>query len=323
MRGTEHDGEMDLLADALRVSGARGSLGTRVEAGGRWGLWLDTFPGVALHAVTAGTLWLTVPGTGPRRMEAGDAVLLPAGTEHGLANEPGVMMGACDRERADRTRAIGGVLQLGSPPTQTTLVTLHYEHDPQVSTPVLTALEGPVHVAASERTYLDDTVRLLTRELAHPQIGTTAAVNSIIDLLLIQFVRAWLTTQPVQRPSSWLGALLDPVVRDALEHIHHEPDRAWTTSTLAAAIRVSRATLSRRFPAALGQTPGAYLTAWRIDLAAARLRDTDDTVEAVATAVGYTSPHAFSRAFRRARGVAPSEFRADARAAAHSRRLSA
>ncbi|MGK3207787.1 helix-turn-helix transcriptional regulator [Amycolatopsis sp. MEPSY49] len=62
-------------------------------------------------------------------------------------------------------------------------------------------------------------------------------------------------------------------------------------------------------PAALGRTPGAYLTAWRIDLAAARLRDTDDTVEAVAAAVGYTSPHAFSRAFRRARGSAPSEFR--------------
>lgn len=308
---------MDLLADALRVSGARGSLGTRVEAGGTWGLWLDTFPGVALHVVTAGTLWLTVPGTRPRRMEAGDAVLLPAGTEHGLASEPGVMMGPCDRERADRVRVIGGVLQLGAQPTQTTLVTLHYEQDPEVSTPVLTALEGPVHVAASERAYLDDTVRLLTRELAHPQIGTTAAVNSIIDLLLLQFVRAWLTTQPVQPPSSWLGALLDPVVRDALESIHREPERAWTTATLAAAIRVSRATLSRRFPAALGQTPGAYLTAWRIDLAVARLRDTDDTVEAVAAAVGYTSPHAFSRAFRRARGIAPSEFRTDVRAAAH------
>ncbi|MFH8440693.1 AraC family transcriptional regulator [Streptomyces sp. NPDC018026] len=313
---------MDLLADALRVSGARGSLGTRVEAGETWGLWLDTFPGVALHVVTAGTLWLTVPGTRPRRMEAGDAVLLPAGTEHGLASEPGVMMGPCDRERADRARVVGGVVQLGAPPTQTTLMTLHYEQDPEISTPVITALEGSVHVAASERAYLDDTVRLLTRELAHPQIGTTAAVNSLIDLLLLQFVRAWLTTQPARPPTSWLGALRDPVVRDALECIHREPDRAWTTATLAAAIRVSRATLSRRFPAALGQTPGAYLTAWRIDLAVARLRDTDDTVEAVAAAVGYTSPHAFSRAFRRAHGLTPSEFRTDVRTAAHiGRRL--
>lgn len=311
------------MADALQVSGARGSLGTRLEAGGRWGLWLATYPGVALHVVTAGTLWLTVLGSRPRKLAVGDAVLLPAGTEHGLASEPGVMMGACDRERADRARGAGGAVQLGVQPAQTTLVTLHYAQDPGVSTPVLTALEGPLHVAATDRSFLDDTVRLLTRELANPQMGTTAALNSIIDLLLVQFVRAWLSRQPVQRPSSWLGALLDPVVRDALENIHREPARAWTTATLAAATRVSRATLSRRFPAALGQTPGAYLTAWRIDLAAARLRDTDDTVEAVAAAVGYTSPHAFSRAFRRARGLPPGEFRIDVRAAHTARRLTA
>lgn len=303
-----------MLTEALRVSGARGSLGTRIEAGGRWGLWLETFPGTALHAVSTGTTWLTVPGERPRRLDAGDVVLLPAGTEHGLASEPGVMMGACDRDSADRARAVGGVVRLGSRPTQTSLTTLHYEQDPEISTPVLTALTGPVYVAASERSYLDDTVRLLTRELAHPQVGTTAAVNSIIDLLLIQFIRAWLTTQPAQRPSSWLSALLDPIVRDALESIHREPDRAWTTATLAAAAQVSRATLSRRFPAAIGQTPGAYLTQWRIDLAAARLRDTDEPIEAVANAVGYTSPHAFSRAFRRARGLAPGEYRTSVRA---------
>lgn len=309
-----HDGGVDLLADALRVSGARGSVGTRVEAGGRWGLWLDTFPGAALHVVTCGTAWLTVPGTQPHALHVGDVVLLPPGTEHGLASEPGVMMGACDRESALRARAAGGVVTLGSAPRSTSFLTLHYEQDHAVSTPVLTSLSGPVHVAASEQSHLDDTVRLLTRELAHPQVGTTAAVDSIIDLLLVQLIRAWLTTQAVSPPRFWLGALLDPVVRDALECIHREPGRAWTTATLAAATRVSRATLSRRFPAAIGQTPGAYLTGWRIDLAAARLRDTDEPVEAVSAAVGYTSPHAFSRAFRRARGQAPGAYRTSVRA---------
>ncbi len=37
---------------------------------------------------------------------------------------------------------------------------------------------------------------------------------------------------------------------------------------------MSRATLARRFPAAIGQSPGAYLTQWRMDFAAVRLRDT-------------------------------------------------
>ncbi|MFE3460152.1 helix-turn-helix transcriptional regulator [Nocardiopsis aegyptia] len=82
---------------------------------------------------------------------------------------------------------------------------------------------------------------------------------------------------------------------------------------VAAEPAVSRATLSRRFLTAAGQAPGAYLTQWRMDLAARRLRDTDDSLEAVAHAVGYTSAHAFNRAFSRARGQSPGRFRTAAR----------
>jgi AraC-like DNA-binding protein len=201
-------------------------------------------------------------------------------------------------------------VRLGSPPVLTRLLTLHFEQDPEVSTPVMTALTAPMRVAARDNPTLEVAVRLLSTEVAHPQIGTTAAVNSIIDLLLVQFVRAWLTSRPVEPPASWLGAVVDPVVRDALTLIHRRPDHPWTAASLATDIRVSRATLSRRFPAVMGQTPMAYLTRWRMDLAALRLRDTDQPVEAVAGAVGYTSPHAFSRAFHRARGLAPREYRA-------------
>jgi transcriptional regulator GlxA family with amidase domain len=152
-------------------------------------------------------------------------------------------------------------------------------------------------------------VELLTAELAEPQIGTTAAVDSIVDLLLVQFVRAWPARHPQEQPGSWLGAMRNPVVRAALTCVHGEPERPWTTETLAAEISVSRATLSRHFRDALGQTPGAYVTQWRMDPACLRLRDTGEPVESISGAVGYGSPHAFSRAFRRARGMTPGEYR--------------
>jgi transcriptional regulator GlxA family with amidase domain len=76
---------------------------------------------------------------------------------------------------------------------------------------------------------------------------------------------------------------------------------------------VSRATLARRFPAATGQTPAAYLTQWRMDLAAVRLRDTHDSMEAVAAGVGYGSVPAFTRAFARAHGLPPGRYRSVAR----------
>lgn len=51
-----------------------------------------------------------------------------------------------------------------------------------------------------------------------------------------------------------------------------------------------------------------------MDLAAHRLRDTDDTLEQIAADVGYTSVYAFSRAFRRERSSPPGRYRTAARA---------
>lgn len=300
---------MDVLAEALRLSGARGALGVLLKAGGSWGLWLDSYPGATLHVVSRGTMWLRVPGGRSLEVRAGDAVLVPPGTDHGIAGGPGTTMGGCDRRATARALADGSALHLGSTPTQTEVLVLHYEQDPEVSTPVLTSLARPMHVTSRENTQLRRTVELLTAELAQPQIGTTAAVNSIVDLLLIQFVRVWLARHPEPQPGSWLGAMRDPVVRDALVSVHARPEHPWTTESLAAATAVSRTTLSRHFRSALGQTPGAYVTQWRMDLASVRLRDTDEPVESISGAVGYASPHAFSRAFRRARGMPPGEYR--------------
>ena len=46
-----------------------------------------------------------------------------------------------------------------------------------------------------------------------------------------------------------------------------------------------------------------------MDLAAQRLRDADEPVEAIAAAVGYSSEYAFSKAFKREFGTAPGRYR--------------
>ncbi|MGW2350193.1 helix-turn-helix domain-containing protein [Actinacidiphila glaucinigra] len=71
---------------------------------------------------------------------------------------------------------------------------------------------------------------------------------------------------------------------------------------------VSRATLDRRFAAATGESPGAYLTRWRVDFAARRLCDTQNSLDTIAAAVGYSSGCAFSQAFHRARSQPPGQF---------------
>ncbi|WP_067673511.1 AraC family transcriptional regulator [Nocardia miyunensis] len=301
---------MDLLADVLTVAGVRGALGARIEAAETWKICWPHIGRAVFYAVTAGTAWLRVPGLEAEQLMPGDVVLLPTGTEHTLGSDVETVAYSCDIATAERARAEASLLRFGEGEIRTHILGASYEYDPVVSTQVLAALPEMVHIRADNGgTCLDDTVRLLARELATPQIATAVVLNRLVDILLIQLLRVWLCREPVQEKGSWLGVLSDPLVSVAMTKLHQDPARAWTTDLLATELAVSRTTLARRFRTVAGETPGSYLTRWRMDLAAIRLRDTDDTLEVIARAVGYTSVPAFSRAFRRDRGQAPGTYR--------------
>jgi AraC-like DNA-binding protein len=302
----------------LAVSGVRGTVAARVQAGEAWGWQTARVPGAAFHAVTAGTAWLRVAGRPAVQLMPGDVVLLPTGIEHVLASDADNAVPGYDAAAEARYQRAGGIVALGSGPVRTHVLCAHYRHDPAVSTQVLGSLPEVVHIRADNGgTCLDDTVRLLAREVAHPQIATTVVLDRLVDILLVQLLRVWLAGAPPRETrGTWLGALGDPIVIGALDRLHGEPARAWTTAMLAAELAVSRSTLSRRFVDVVGQAPTAYLTRWRMDLAALRLRDTDDPLEVVARAVGYRSVYAFSRAFSRARAEPPGRYRQSARARA-------
>ncbi|MBE2319890.1 AraC family transcriptional regulator [Solirubrobacter sp. CPCC 204708] len=286
----------DVLADILAVTGVRGVLGARIDAGTDWAWHASRVDGAALHAVTHGSVWFTVGGGEPFELAAGDVILLPHGSEHTLGSDPVI--------RASSTyEAISeGIGRIGTGEVRARILCAHYEYD----TPPFQSLPDVVVLRGADE--LEDTIRLLGRELAHPRLATAVILDSLVDILLVQLLRAWLPEQP-----TWLGALRDPVVGAAVAKLHADPAREWTTATLARETAVSRATLTRRFAAVLGEAPATYLTRWRMSLAAQRLREGDEPLEQVAAAVGYTSVYAFSRAFRRARGVPPGRFRAAAR----------
>jgi transcriptional regulator GlxA family with amidase domain len=106
-----------------------------------------------------------------------------------------------------------------------------------------------------------------------------------------------------------MAAVRDPVLASALGHLHSAPDRKWTVADLASAVAVSRTVLDDRFRHTLGRSPIRYLTDWRMHLARELLASTRAGVVEVARAVGYDSEEAFSRAFKRATGQAPTPWR--------------
>jgi AraC-like DNA-binding protein len=245
----------------------------------------------------------------------GDVVLLPTGTAHILASAPDAATVPFDHLAAERALAAGQDLRLGAGGGQTRILCASYHQDPAVTVPLLTLLPDVLHIPSRQASpALDTTLRLLAQEISQPRPGAAAVLDRIVDILLVQLLRVWLDTDPAHpRAASWLSALTDPVAGPALVMLHTQPGHDWTIPSLAAATGVSRATLARRFPARVGCTPAAYLTRWRMDLAAVRLRDTDDTVGAIARSLGYTSEYAFNRAFTRDRHTPPGRYRIHSR----------
>ena len=181
----------------------------------------------------------------------------------------------------------------------------------------LTAVLPPVlHVSAGQArsTGLAAAVDLLSAEVERADPGAPAVVASLVDLLFVYVLRAWLAEQR-SAGGGWVQALYDPAVGGALALIHADPAHPWTVAALARAVDVPRATFSRRFTALTGQAPMSYVTAWRMTTAARLLRDHRTSLREAARQVGYDSEFAFARAFKRTVGHPPGRYRQAAAAA--------
>ncbi|MFJ9845059.1 AraC family transcriptional regulator [Kitasatospora sp. NPDC101155] len=299
---------MDILADWLAVASVHGSVGARIHASGDWGIRWNEDGDAVLYAITSGMAWIEVEGMQPALAAAGDVFLVTAGTPHAIASAPASMPPVCDSsEPSDEPIVLG----TGGPATR--VLAARYRYDSRARTQVLAHLPTVVHIRSElAGDCLADTVRLLGRELAESQPATSLVLDRLVDIMLIQLLRSRLSENDRQGPPL-LRALADPVVHRALHLIHEAPNRPWTAESLARAALVSRATLARRFDAVLATSPSAYLTQWRMDLAAQRLRDTSDSIESIAHDVGYSSLPAFSRAFARLRKETPGRHRESAK----------
>ncbi len=301
------------------------------DARAPWGVSLSSRRGAYFHAVVAGTCWF-VPhledgGAGsPRMLTPGDLLLLPAGSPHELASEPpGPGRAPLRAFTPDLKRSLitpSGELVIEGPGARARVLCAGYSYGADVH-PVLGLLPPVLHVPTAQPDagpWLRTVVDLLAHEArGGASAGADTAAVRLLDLLLVHVVRAWLADDSATSGSpdtaertvapSWLAGLRDPVTARTLSVMHESPGDPWTLGTLAAAVPTSRATVARRFASHVGEPPLTYLTRWRMELAASRLRTTNLSVAAIAREVGYTSEYAFNRAFSRVQGCPPGRYR--------------
>lgn len=99
-------------------------------------------------------------------------------------------------------------------------------------------------------------------------------------------------------------------LRRARDLIDREYSRPLNVAALARTALMSPAHFSRRFRAAYGETPYAYLMTRRIERAKALLRGGDLSVTEVCIAVGCSSLGSFSARFTQLVGETPTAYRA-------------
>ena len=307
---------MDAVCSLFHGARAHGAFLMRSSMDPPWSLRIEDEAPLTLAAVVRGSAWVIPDHADRAELGAGDVALLRGPDHYTVADDPAtapqVVIGpgqTCTTVHG--AEAFGPYRQSirswgNTVAGQSLLVTGTYETSSEISERLLRALPTVAVIRRAE--WETPLVDLLAEEIVRDAPGQTVFLDRILDLLCLAAVRACFT-RPDADPPAWYRATSDPVVGPALELMHNNPAHAWTVALLAAQVGASRASLARKFTDLVGEPPLTYLTNWRLDLAADQLTIADASVSRVARAVGYTSPFAFSNAFKRRTGTSPSNYR--------------
>jgi AraC-like DNA-binding protein len=302
---------VDALAGLLDGPRAHGAFLLRVVMSSPWSITVEDESPLTVIVVARGAAVLT-GSSKPEALAAGDVVLA-------RGSAPYVVADASDTPRdirilpaqqcvdphgvlLDQSMSLGVRTWGNSFDGDTVLLIGAYEHVTEVGSRVLSRLPSDVVL----RGFDSPLVAMLSDEITHDAPGQEAVLDRLLDLLLVSCLRSVFDGEEAP---AWYAAHDDPVVGPAIGLMHHHPAHPWSVASLAAACGVSRAAFARRFTDLVGEPPLSFLTGWRLALAADLLTGSDATIGSVAAQVGYGNAFALSAAFKRAHGVAPTEYR--------------
>ncbi|MFI8165108.1 AraC family transcriptional regulator [Streptomyces sp. NPDC085931] len=307
---------MDALAGLLEGPRARGAFMIRACFDPPWAVRVEDRAPLTVMLVVRGEAWV-LPDRGARtRLRAGDLAIARGPDPYTCADAPDTAPQALilpgQECRHPDGRPLQGSMDLGVRTWGdrldggTVLLIGTYPVRGEIGGRLLDAL--PPLLTLTPEVWDCPLTPYLCQEIVRNGPGQEVVLDRLLDLLVITALRAWFARPEAAAPA-WYRALADPVVGGVLRLLQDDPAHPWTVAGLAAKAGVSRAALARRFTTLVGEPPMTYLTGWRLALAADRLRESDDTLDAVARRVGYGSAFALSTAFKRVYGVSPAEYR--------------
>lgn len=288
---------VDPLSDLLRAHRVRAEVLATPAVCGPWqiGSWGAAKP--VFHLVVEGGGWLhTDHCAAPEPLQAGDLLMVPRDAFH-MVTPDGVLRGRdevfAQQPDGAAARFVCGTLDFVDGGAETLLRGL-----PEIV--VVRRADGGADLTRAAQWLVD--------EAQSDAPGRGALLDALAGSLFCIALRHVLAAS--DSPGGLLGALRDPRLNAALALIHSRPAQPPSLAELAAAAAMSRTAFAERFTATVGQPPAQYAQAFRLALAARRLRNNRRvSVQQVAESVGYATEAAFRRAFARQFGYGPGRLR--------------
>lgn len=161
------------------------------------------------------------------------------------------------------------------------------------------------HLDADEARRVESLLLDLERELGPgpAPANRDLAVDALVALLAVAILRAAQGTAPGRQPGA------SPVVVRALEFVHRRGPTGISLRDVASHVARSPAHVASLVKNATGVTVVGWITRARLSEGRQLLLHTDESIEAIAERCGFASPSHFHRAFKRAHGAPPGEWR--------------
>ncbi len=270
---------------------------------------------IIYHLVVDGTARVRLDRGSDVELSPGDIVVFPHGDSHQLSGGAGtVAVESAKVFQKIATRDLSA-MKAGGGGATTRFVCGYLTCDPLLCGPILESL--PPMLKVNVRTdraghWLEGSILHLVEEAASERAGGEAMLAKLSEALFVDTLRRYVTGLPDQT-TGWLAGARDPVVGKSLALLHRRPSHPWTIAELAGEVGLSRSALVERFTRYLSEPPMAYVTGWRMRLAAQALTSTSKGVATIAADVGYESEAAFNRAFKRVFGAPPAQYRRKSR----------
>lgn len=251
-------------------------------------------------------------------LHPGDIVIFPHGDPHILESGPASQTVDGEAELQRIFSAGLKVSQMGGGGEPSHFVCGYMVCEPRLSRLFLAGLPPVFKINIRDDPHgewLENSIQYSISQAGAGHAGGEAVLAKLSEMLFVETLRRYIVHMPALQ-TGWLAGARDQDIGKALALMHSRPAHPWTLEDLAAAAGLSRSVLAQRFRECLGEPPFAYLTRWRLQLAAQKLASSSYSVAQIASEVGYESEPAFNRAFKRIFGYPPARYRTEAKGAA-------